>query len=85
MEQLKYIAKFLRDDTPESLNRLLVFLVVVNALAMGWFVLIGGSETVEDALKISGALLAIAGGWKGWQKSQELKSKKELQEKGNGK
>jgi hypothetical protein len=78
---MKYIARFLRDDTPESLNRLLVLLIVVNGLAMGWATLVFESVNATDALMIAGGVCGIAAGWKGWQKSQELKSKKELKEK----
>jgi hypothetical protein len=76
---LKYTARFLRDDTAESLNRLLVLLIVANGLAMGWVTLVIESVNATDALMIAGGVCGIAAGWKGWQKSQELKSKKELQ------
>jgi len=68
-------SKFFRDDTPHSLNRLLVALVVVNGLLMGWYTLTVETANATDAAMIVGAIITLAGGWKGWQKSQELKSK----------
>lgn len=82
MNKLKYITRFLRDDTPESLNRLLVLLIVANGLAMAWVTLVVDDVNATDALMIGGGVCGIAATWKGWQKSQELKSKKELKEHG---
>ena len=73
---LRFIANFFREGTPESLNRLLVFLIVLNGLAMAWVTLVLDEANATDALMIGGGICAIAGGWKGWQKSQELKNRK---------
>jgi uncharacterized membrane protein HdeD (DUF308 family) len=68
-----WLKEILDPNGNQSTTRLLSIWLVVNAVLMGWYVLIFGTEHASEVAIVTGAITAIAGVWKNWQKSQEKK------------
>jgi hypothetical protein len=68
------LEEYLTEDSKKSITRVAFLWLMINAILMGWYVLIWGSSYVTAATAIIIAVTGVATGLKLYQKGQELKN-----------
>lgn len=67
----EWFKKLFETATDVSMTRFGFFWMVVNAVLMGWYILIWGTDHATEASMVMGSVTSIATGLKLYQKHQE--------------